>query len=173
MLCVLLKWLENVCLMFCFWKKADLIIVFFLCPICLFILPICLKGRSLILFRTKFFDVCDSVVYFCIHTYISGRLILTESGTCVWRVHVFVNNWLHSITISNSVIARLSNFPRACSINRFTGPTGVFMFRGMDFTHRNRTQVNTCRKGNMGLYVHRNHWGLLRTGKLGGREFYI
>ena len=28
-------------------------------------------------------------------------------------------------------------------------------------------------KGNMGLYVHRNHSGLLGTGKLGGQEFCI
>ena len=28
-------------------------------------------------------------------------------------------------------------------------------------------------KGSIGLYVHRNHYGLLGTGKLGGREFYI
>ena len=27
------------------------------------------------------------------------------------------------------------------------------------------------KKGNMGLYVHRNHKGLLGTGKLGGQEF--
>ena len=30
---------------------------------------------------------------------------------------------------------------------------------------------NSVEKGNMGLYVHRNHEGLLGTGKLGGREF--
>ena len=26
-------------------------------------------------------------------------------------------------------------------------------------------------EGNMGLYVHRSHYGLLGTGKLGGQEF--
>ena len=33
--------------------------------------------------------------------------------------------------------------------------------------------VQEWKEGNMGLYVHRNHEGLLGTGKLGGREFFV
>ena len=33
--------------------------------------------------------------------------------------------------------------------------------------------LQCLKEGNLGLYVQRNHYGLLGTGNLGGREFYV
>ena len=54
----------------------------------------------------------------------------------------------------------------------FAGRDNVVFYRIQEVV-RDRVCRRLCSKRNMGLYVHRNHSGLLGTGKLGGREFYI
>ena len=43
--------------------------------------------------------------------------------------------------------------------------------RNQRTSRKSRGWSGEGKEGNMGLYVHRNHLGLLGTGKLGGREF--